>query len=75
MLESGLESWLGLEFAGFSRWHFLKLVVRGFLRVLRCPPLLHQLIILVNKLNVSTLSNLKSGAVPLYQMAHDMLHV
>ena len=29
---------LGLEFSGFSMWHFLKLVARGFLRVLRLPP-------------------------------------
>ena len=28
------ESRLGLEFSGFSMWHFVKLVVRGFLRVL-----------------------------------------
>ena len=38
MLECRFESRLGLEFSGFSMWHFLKLVVRGFLRVLRFPP-------------------------------------
>ena len=31
----------GLESLGFSMWHFLKLVTRGFLRVLQFPPLLH----------------------------------
>ena len=38
----GFESRLGLESSGCSMWHFLKLVARGFLRVLRFPPLLHQ---------------------------------
>ena len=33
---------LGLESSGCSMWHFLKLVARGFLRVLRFPPLLHR---------------------------------
>ena len=33
---------LGLEPSGCSMWHFLKLVARGFLRVLRFPPLLHR---------------------------------
>ena len=28
-----------------SMWHFLKLVARGFLRVLRFPPLLHRLMV------------------------------
>ena len=41
MLQCGFESRLGLEFSGFGMWHFLTLVVRGFLRVLRFPPLLH----------------------------------
>ena len=35
----------GLNFSGFSMWHFLRLVVRDFLRVLRFPPLLHRLIV------------------------------
>ena len=44
-----IESRSGLEFSGFSMWHFLKLVVRGFLRVLRFPPLLHRLMVSANK--------------------------
>ena len=43
MLKCGFESRLGLEFSGLSMWHFLELVVRGFLRVHRFPPLLHRL--------------------------------
>ena len=42
MLLRGFESRLELESLGFSMWHFLKLVARGFLRVLRFPPLLHR---------------------------------
>ena len=42
MLLRGFESRLGLESSGCSMWHFLKLVARGFLRVLRFPPLLHR---------------------------------
>ena len=38
VLECGFESRLGLEFLDFSMWHFMKLVIRGFLRVLRFPP-------------------------------------
>ena len=37
----GFESRLGLGSSDCSMWHFLKLVARGFLRVLRFPPLLH----------------------------------
>ena len=37
-LQCGFESRLGLELSGFSMWHFLKLVVRGFLWVLRFFP-------------------------------------
>ena len=37
----GFESCLGLESLGCSMLHFLKLVARGFLKVLRFPPLLH----------------------------------
>ena len=33
---------LGLESSGCCMWHFLKLVARGFLRVLRFPPFLHR---------------------------------
>ena len=32
----------GLNLWGCSMWHFLKLVARGFLRVLRFPPFLHR---------------------------------
>ena len=39
MLERGFESGLGFECSGFNMWHFLKFVVRGFLRVLRFLPL------------------------------------
>ena len=38
----GFESRLGLESLDCSMWHFLKLAARGFLRVLRFPPLLHR---------------------------------
>ena len=38
----GLESRLGLESSNCTMWYFLKLVARGFLRVLRFPPLLHR---------------------------------
>ena len=37
VLLGGFKSRLGLESSGFSMWHFLKLVARGFLRVLRFP--------------------------------------
>ena len=54
---------LGLESSGCSMWHFLKLVARGFLWVLRFPPLLHPFNGSANtiklKINaISTLSNL-----------------
>ena len=42
MLLRGFESRLGLESSGCRMWHFLKLVARGFLWVLRFPPLLHR---------------------------------
>ena len=42
MLLCRFKSRLGLEPSGFSMWHFLKLVTRGFLRALRFPPLLHR---------------------------------
>ena len=42
MLLRGFESRLGLESSGCSMWHFLKLITRGFVRVLRFPPLLHR---------------------------------
>ena len=40
--QCGFEFRLGLELSGFSMWHFLKLVVRGFLQF---PPLLHRLMV------------------------------
>ena len=62
MLLCGFESRLGLESSGCSMWHFLKLVARGFLRVLRFPPLLHRYNGSANKIiqinAISTLSNL-----------------
>ena len=45
MLLCGFESRFWLESSGFGMWHFLKLVARGFLRVLRFPPLLHRLMV------------------------------
>ena len=33
-----VQSDLCTELSGFSRWHLLKLVVRGFLQILRFPP-------------------------------------
>ena len=50
MLECGFESRLGLEFVGFNMWYFLKLLVRGFLRVLWFPPLLHGSALSANKI-------------------------
>ena len=35
----------GLNFSGLSAWRLLKLVDRGFLRVLRFPPLLLRLVV------------------------------
>ena len=43
---------LGLESSGCSMWHFLKLVARGFLRVLRFPPLLHRFNDSANKIKL-----------------------
>ena len=42
VLLRGFESRLGHESSRFSISHFLKLVVRGFLRVLRFPHLFHR---------------------------------
>ena len=52
MLECGFEPRLGLEFSGFSMWHFLKLVVRGFLWVLQFPPLLHRVMVSANEIKL-----------------------
>ena len=52
MLECGLVSRLGLEFLGFSMWHFLKLIVKGFLRVPQFPPLLHRLVVSANRIKL-----------------------
>ena len=57
MLLRGFESRLGLESSGCSMWHFLKLVARGFLRVLRFPPLLHRFNSSAQINAISTLSN------------------
>ena len=69
----------GREFSGFSMWHFLKLVVRDFLRVLRFPPLLRRLVVSARKkakINViSTRSNLIPELPPSYHLAHCRLHV
>ena len=55
MLLRTFDSRLGLESSGCGTWHFLKLVARGFLRLLRFPPLLHW----CNGVNaISTLSNI-----------------
>ena len=45
MLLCGFESRLGLESSRFSMWHFLKLVAKGFLQVLRFPPLRHRFMV------------------------------
>ena len=37
---------------GFSLWQFLKLIVRGFLPVLRCPPLFHPSMVSAKEINV-----------------------
>ena len=52
MLVCGFKSWLGLEFSGVSMWHFLKLVIRGFLRVLRFPPFLRRLMVSANNIKL-----------------------
>ena len=79
MLECEFESQLGLEFLGFIMSHFLKLVVRDFLWVLRFPPLLHSLMVLANKMKPNKCDfnsvKLNSWVVPLYHVAHDILHV
>ena len=77
----GFESRLGLEISSSSMWHFLKLVVGGFLRILRFPPLLHRLMVSTNKdkakINaIPTLSNLIAElSLHSYQVAICMLHV
>ena len=64
MILRGFESRSELESSGCSMWHFLKFVARGFLRVLRFPPLLHRFNGSANKKKkaqinaISTLSNL-----------------
>ena len=51
MLLCEFEPRLGLESSDFSMWHFLKLVARRFLQVLRFPPLLRRLMIQPVKLS------------------------
>ena len=41
-----------LNLLGFSMWHFLKLVARGFRRVFRFPPLFHRLMVSDNKIKL-----------------------
>ena len=43
----------GFNFKGVSMWHFLKLVIRGVLRVLWIPPLLHWLMVSANTINLN----------------------
>ena len=45
MLQCGFDCRLGLEFPDFRTWHFPKLVVKSFLRVLRFAALLHRLMV------------------------------
>ena len=61
MLVCGFESCLGLEVSGFSMWHFLKLVVEGFLQVLRFFPLLHRLMVSSNKKKKSKIDAISTG--------------
>ena len=89
MLLYGFESRLGLENSGFSMCPFLKLVARGFLRVLRFPPLLHRLMVqpIKSSSNKCDFNSVKpnSWAVPSYHVARnttcctwyalDVLHV
>ena len=53
MQERRFEPRLGLEFSGFTKafsvWHSLRLVVKGFLKVLRFPPFLCRLTVSDNK--------------------------
>ena len=78
MRECGFKSQFELEFSGFSTWQFLKLGVRGFLRVLQYPPLLHELMFQPfnysqNKCDLNSVK-LSSQVVPPFHIAHDMLH-
>ena len=41
MLENGFVTWLGFELSGFSRWHFLMLLIGAFFQVLQFPPSAH----------------------------------
>ena len=52
MPERRSESQLGLEFSGFSMWHFLQLVVRGFLWVHCFPSRLYQLMVLAKEIQL-----------------------
>ena len=68
MLLCGFESHLKLASSDFSMWHFLKLVARGFLRVLRFPPLLNRLMVqppppLLSKQNKQTNKQTKTPQI------------
>ena len=52
MLEFWFESRLGLTFSSFSMWHFLKLIVRGFLLELLFSPFLCGLMVSANKIKL-----------------------
>ena len=77
VLECRFESQLGLEFSGFSMWHFLKVIVRGFLWLLWFPSLLHRWKVSAHKIKLKCDFNsfkLSRWAVPFYQVAHCLLH-
>ena len=78
MLLCGFKTRLGFESSGFSMWHFLKLVARGFLRVLQFSSLLHRLMVQpINKAKINaiyTLSNL-IAELSLCTTWHVTLHV
>ena len=78
MLLCRFEPRLGLE--SFGLWHFLKLVIRGFLPVLRFPPVFHRFNGTASKIKlkinaISTLSNLTAELSLCTHVAHGMLHV
>ena len=70
---------VGAWMFGLKSIAFLKLVIRGFLRVLRFPPPFHRLVVSANKIYLNKWDfnsvKLNSSGVPLYHVAHVMLHV
>ena len=77
MLLCGFKSPMGFESSGFSMWHFLKLVARGFLRVLRFPPLFHQFNGSANiiELNTCDLNSVKLNSLSCPFIPHETWHV